>query len=161
VIRSTRLDNYVLNSSVILCEGVCKNDLLFQIISFPARQLAFEAPITNTAYATSKEKSSKDQLYPEPPGPNVLSTWAKSTLTTHFGRDFSAGAPFDQNIMIPTTPGKFDDDVRIRIHLVSITPPPKGPGWREELADVRNHLPSGWEAFATVSELSISHKIEN
>jgi hypothetical protein len=61
--------------------------------------------------------------------------------------------------LVELLPGKFDDDVRIRIHLASITPPPKGPGWREELAEVRNYLPPGWEAFATVGELSVIHKI--
>ena len=57
--------------------------------------------------------------------------------------------------LVELLPANFDDDVRIRIHYSTLTPPPKGPGWREELHEVRKDLPKGWEVFQTVSEFAI------
>jgi hypothetical protein len=57
--------------------------------------------------------------------------------------------------LVELLPGQFDDDVRIRIHHVTLTPPPEGGGWRVDLAQVRSDLPSGWEAFQTMSEFAI------
>ncbi|KAE9381609.1 heterokaryon incompatibility protein [Stipitochalara longipes BDJ] len=51
-------------------------------------------------------------------------------------------------------PANFDDDIRIRIHYATLTPPPRGGSWRESLEQLRKDLPKGWEAFQTL----VDHK---
>ena len=49
-------------------------------------------------------------------------------------------------------PGKFDDNIRINIRHHALRPPPRHTYRRVALVEIRKHLPSGWEAFQTVSE---------
>jgi hypothetical protein len=52
--------------------------------------------------------------------------------------------------IVELLPGKFDDDVKVRIHHVTLKHPDRPGDWREELKEVRNKLPEGWEVFKTV-----------
>lgn len=53
--------------------------------------------------------------------------------------------------LVTLFPGKFDDDVRVSIHHDALTPPSRGKRRRMALDEIRRDLPSGWEAFQTVS----------
>lgn len=53
--------------------------------------------------------------------------------------------------IVELLPGKFDDDVKVRIHHVTLKHPDRPGDWREELKEVRDNLPEGWEVFKTVS----------
>lgn len=53
--------------------------------------------------------------------------------------------------VVELLPGKFDDDVVIRIHHVTLKPPPPSGEWRATMEQVRDELPPGWEVFQTVS----------
>lgn len=54
--------------------------------------------------------------------------------------------------IVELLPGKFHDNVKVRIHHVTprAPPGPKPGDWREELEEIRKNLPEGWEAFKTV-----------
>lgn len=54
--------------------------------------------------------------------------------------------------VVELLPGKFNDDVKIRIHHVTLKPYPGHDKitWRAELEKVRKELPEGWEVFKTV-----------
>jgi hypothetical protein len=48
-------------------------------------------------------------------------------------------------------PGKFDDNITINIRHHALRHGPRERYKRLELVETRKHLPSGWEAFQTVS----------
>ncbi|CAN8101822.1 unnamed protein product [Discula destructiva] len=52
--------------------------------------------------------------------------------------------------IVELLPGKFDDDITIRIHHVSLTPPPQREEKRATMAQVKQELPPGWEVFQTL-----------
>lgn len=53
--------------------------------------------------------------------------------------------------VVELMPGKFDDDVVIRIHHITLKAPPLSEEWRATLEQVRDELPPEWEVFQTVS----------
>ncbi|KDN68217.1 putative heterokaryon incompatibility protein [Colletotrichum sublineola] len=53
--------------------------------------------------------------------------------------------------IVELLPGKFDDEIIIRIHHIRLTPPPqRGKVWKTTLAEVRRELSPDWEAFQTL-----------
>jgi hypothetical protein len=63
--------------------------------------------------------------------------------------------------LLELLPAHFDEGVRIRIHHVTLVPPPEGGQWRLTLAEVRSNLPKGWEAFQTVSKQNLLSHFRN
>lgn len=54
--------------------------------------------------------------------------------------------------LVTLLPGKFDDEIKVSIQHHALTPPSSGrKSTRLNLVEVRRDLPSGWEAFQTVS----------
>jgi hypothetical protein len=51
--------------------------------------------------------------------------------------------------LVELLPGKFEDDIKVRIHYASLSPPPAGARSRPRIGEIKKTLPKGWKVYQT------------
>jgi hypothetical protein len=52
--------------------------------------------------------------------------------------------------LVELLPGKFEDDIRVRIHYASLSPPPVGVRRRLRIGEIKKTIPKDWKIYQTL-----------